>query len=223
MSTYEMTLIVVALVAIRPMKAAPISVDLITSMAIDVDGAPNAYGPANKTTLDFELNAHRGAKPEGVIVGYLVKPDGHTPELQGPQDPYPGYYISTTSFQDTANSNTRDPRKYLDATKVNYVVLADLAAKQGAELGDFVAVHSNKTGKSAFAIIGDAGNPSGAEGSLALLKALGYPFQNGKTGGVERKEIVIRYFPGSNPAHRFFSNQSEIDREALKYGLTKNL
>jgi len=198
-----------ALLAVRSMSAAaPKSVELTTSMAIDVDGAPNAYGPAGQPALDFELNAHRGAKASGEIVGYLTKGDGRTPEVQGPQDPFPGYYISTTAFQDKSNPNRLDPRKYVDASKINYVVLGNFAAQNNAKLGDFVAVHSKKTG--------------GAEGSLALLNGLGYPFHNGKAGGVEKKEIVIRYFPGSNPDHHFFKSQAQIDQEAASLALSKD-
>ena len=212
-----------ALLAVRLMSiAAPRFVELTTSLTLDVDGAPNAYGPPGKPALDFELNAHRGAKASGEIVGYLTKSDGRTPEVQGPQDPFPEYYVSTTAFSDKRNPNRLDSRKYVDASKINYVVLGNFAARHGAKLGDFVAVHSQKTGKSVFGIIGDSGNSTGAEGSLALLRSLGYAVQNGKAGGVEKKEIVIRYFPGSNPDHHFFESQAHIDQEAATLALSKD-
>ena len=212
-----------AILAVLSMSAdAPKSVELTTSMAINVDGAPNAYGPPGKPALDYELNAHQGAKASGEIVGYLTKSDGRTPEVQGSQDSFPGYYISTTAYQDKSNPNRLDPRKYVDASKINYVVLGTFATHHGAKLGDFVAVHSKKTGKSVFGIIGDAGNSSGAEGSLALLQALGYPFHNGKAGGVDAKDIVIRYFPGSNPGRHFFTSQAQIDQEAATLALSKD-
>ena len=100
-------------------------------MKIDVDGAPNAYGPKNKKTLDYELNAHVGARADGKIVGYITKEDGRTPETEGPKDPYPGYYISTTGFFDLNNSNRCDPNRYLDASRINYVVLATVTRKDG--------------------------------------------------------------------------------------------
>ena len=193
-------------------------VELTTTMSINVDGAPNAYGPPGKPSLDFELNAHEGAKATGRIVGYLTQSDGHTPIVQGPQDPFPGYFISTTAFSDRKNPNDNDPRKYVDASKINYVVRGKLARDNGAKLGDLVSVRSTKTGKTAFGIIGDAGNSSGAEG--ALLQALGYPFTSGKTGGVEKKDIVIRYYPGSNPDGQFFKSQAEIDAQAAALGLS---
>ena len=203
--------------------AAPASapIEITTAMVIDVDGAPNAYGPKGKPTLDFELNAHKRAQVSGEIVGYLTKDDGKTPELQGPSDPFPGYYISTTAFFDRANPNPLDPKRYVDATKINYVVMSDIAMKKGVALGDFVAVYSTKSRKSVYGIVGDDGNPSGAEGSLALLQALGYPFRNGKSGSVEGKELVVRYFPGSNPKHMFYQMQAQIDAHATAIGLNK--
>ena len=69
--------------------------------------------------------------------------------------------------------------------------------------------------------VGDTGHRSGAEGSLALVQALGYPARDGRKGGIDSKEIVIRYFPRSNPRHRFFKSQAEIDEQATALGLSK--
>jgi hypothetical protein len=181
-------------------------------MFVDVDGAPNAYGPPGKPALDVEKNAHRGAKLSGKIVGYLVE-HGH-PVVQGPHDPCPGYYVSTTDFRDDAIDDDRNPRKYLDATRIRYVVLGNFGKRHGVRLGDLAVVHSLRTRRTVYAIVGDSGNPSGFEGSLALLQALGYPFKDGKDDAVEDREIVIRYFPNSNPDHRFFHTQAEIDHAA---------
>ena len=197
------------------------TLEILTNMDIDVDGAPNTYGPPGKPTLDFELNAHEHAKSTGRIVGYLVKADGETPEVQ--QDgPFKGYYISTTAFQDKRNPHTLDPKKYVDASKINYVLLGSHAKEHGVRLGDFVAAYSHRHGNSVFGIVGDTGNSSGAEGSLALLQALGYPFKDGKSESVDNREIVVRYFAGSNPDQHFFHDQAQIDHEAETLGLSKD-
>ncbi len=189
--------VAVAVEAATPRIASENSfVELETAMKIDVDGAPNAYGSPGKPTLDYELNAHAGARKEGKIVGYMTKEDGVTPVLQGPNDPFPGYYISETRFSDQRNPNTFDPKRYVDASRINYVVLGSFAISQHVGMGDFVAVYSKKTGRSVYGIVGDSGNSSGAEGSLALFQSLGYAFKDGKAGEVSKKEIVIRYFPG---------------------------
>ena len=199
------------------------SFEIVTRMDIDVDGAPNAYGPRGKKTLDYLSNAHYRAKPRGEIVGYLTDDDHPTvPIIQGPHDPFPGYYVSTTHFFDRSRRNRKDPRRYVDASKINYVVLGDEAKQRGARVGDFVAVYSRRHKRAVFGIVGDSGNPSGAEGSLHLLQALGYAFKSGKTGSVERKEIVIRFFPKSNPEHLFFHSQAALNMAAEKKGLSRD-
>src|SRR5579863_6850588 len=149
-------------------------VEISVHLDTDVDGAPNAYGPPGSAALDDEYNAHRDGKLEEEVVGYRTERDRHTPILQGPDDPFPGYYISTTAFTDRTNPNALDPRKYVDATKINYVVIGNVGRQGRVRLGDFVAVYSRRFQKSVWAIVGDAGNPAGSEGSLALLQSLGY-------------------------------------------------
>jgi hypothetical protein len=199
------------------------SFEIVTRrMDVDVDGAPNAYGPPGKPALDDLLSAHYMRRPKGEIVGYLTEDDHPTvPVVQGPHDPYPGYYISQTAYTDEAITNERDPRRYVDATKISYIVLGDEAKRKGAGIGDFVAVYSKKTHKAVYGIVADSGNPSGDEGSLHLLQALGYPFRNGKDDSVVGREVVVRFFPGSNPEHKFFRTQPELDRAAEKLGLSK--
>ena len=190
-------------------------------MDVDVDGAPNAYGPRGSHTLDNLRDAHYRRRRHGEIVGYLTDDDHpNLPILQGPHDPRPGLYISQTAFTDPANHNERDPRRYVDATKINYVVLGKRARQLGATLGDFVAVTSLRTHISVFAIVGDDGNPSGNEGSLHLLQSLGYPFHDGIDDAVTHPEILLRFYPNSNPRHLFFRTQSALNAAALRRGLS---
>ncbi len=201
--------------------------EIIVKMDVDVDGAPNAYGPRGKATLDYELNAHVGARSTGAVVGYVMVPDPKNrhrtvPAIQGSDDPCPGYYVSTTAFQDSKNNNLRDPRRYVDASKIHYVVRGLEAENHGVHLGDFVAVHSLRHDTSVLGIVGDSGHSSGGEGSLALLQALGYPFTTGKTGSVDQPEIIVRYFPRSNADHHFFKDQAQIDSEAENLKLDKD-
>jgi hypothetical protein len=193
-------------------------------MDVDVDGAPNAYGPAGTHPLDELRNAHYRRRRHAEIVGYLTDDDDPTvPIIQGPHDPFPGYYISQTAYTDPARTDPKDPLRYVDATKINYIVLGDAARKRGARIGDFVAVHSNLTHKSVFGIVADEGNPSGDEGSLHLLQDLGYPFKNGIDDSVEhRNEIIIRFFPASNPQQLFFRTQAALNAAALRLGLNRD-
>ena len=193
-------------------------------MDVDVDGAPNAYGPRGKKTLDVLKNSRLQGKRGAEIVGYLTDDDDPTiPIIQGPNDPYPGFYVSQTSYTDRARRNPKDPLRYVDATKINYVVLGDEARRQGARIGDFVAVYSRAHRKAVYGIVADEGNPSGDEGSLHLLQALGYPFVDGRDDSVENEgEIVVRFFPRSNPKRLFFREQADLDAAATKLGLSKS-
>ena len=188
-------------------------------MDVDVDGAPDAYGPPGKQTLDILLDAHYLNRADKEIVGYLTDERGR-PILQGPKDPFPGYYISQTAFTDIQNENERDPRRYVDARNINYVVRGDVAERRGVQVGDFASVYSKRTRRSAFAIVGDTGNPTGDEGSLHLLQDLGYPFHDGKNDSVEKPEIIIRFYPNSNPKHQFFFTQAALNGAAAKLGLS---
>ena len=198
------------------------AVEILVKMDVDVDGAPNAYGPRGKKTLDVLKHAvaPKGTTDAGKVVGYMTEYDGGPPTVQRAGDPYPGYYVSQTDFADLKNKRMEDPRRYVDATRMNYVVLGKVAEKAGVQLGDFVTVYSCRTGKSAYAIVADSGNPSGAEGSLALVQALGYPLKNGIDDSVDAREIVVRYFPGSNAEKTFFHTQAELDGAAKRLGLT---
>ena len=193
-------------------------------MDVDVDGAPNAYGPPGAPTLDNLRDAHYRGHRHAPIVGYLTDDDHpNIPIIQGPQDPYPGDYISQTAFTDPAITNPRNPLRYVDATRINYIVLGNRARKRGARLGDFVTVTSLRTHRTVFAIIGDDGNPSGNEGSLHLLQSLGYPFTNGIDDSVTHPEILIHFYPNSNPHQLFFRTQSALDAAAQRQGLTRTL
>jgi hypothetical protein len=199
------------------------AVEIVVKMDVDVDGAPNAYGPHGKKTLDIlkHARAPRGTTDEGKIVGYMTEYNGGPPTVQTRQDPYPGYYVSQTDFADFSNKRMEDPRRYVDATRMNYVVQGTVAEKAGVEMGDFAIVHSCRTGRTEYAIVADSGNLSGAEGSLALVRALGYPLKNGIDDSVNKKEIVIRYYPRSNPRKQFFKTQAELDAAAKKLGISK--
>ena len=197
------------------------AIEVQVKMNVDVDGAPNAYGPPGKKALDIDKHARspKDSPHPGEIVGYMTEYEGGPPTVQGPHDPFPGYYVSQTDFADKDISRKEDPRRYVDAGRINYLVQGRVAKQNGVQLGDFATVYSCRTGRTEFAIVGDSGNESGAEGSLALVQHLGYPIRDGKEDSVDDREIVIHYFPGSNPSGKFFHTQAELDRAAEGIGL----
>ncbi len=114
------------------------------AMAIDADGAPNAYHPIPGRGLDHLANAgHPGN-------WYVVVTDtGHRnckPVVQGPRDPAPGFYVSPTVLQDRPHART-DPRRYVDSASIPYI---SLPGHHGtilrAALGDIAMVTNGHNG-----------------------------------------------------------------------------
>lgn len=163
-------------------------------MAIDADGAYRAYHPNNRMGLDsIEHAGHPGnwwalATDSGTTKG--------KPVLQGKNDPAPGFYVSMTSLFDATITNERNPRRFVDAVTVPYVVLPPEGFKH-ANLGDFATVVNLRNGKVVTAIIADESAPDlpMGEGSIALARALGVD-PDPRSGGAE-KGMAYVIFPGS--------------------------
>jgi hypothetical protein len=165
-------------------------------MAIDADGAPRAYHPPPDTRLG--LDALRNAGRPGHWFGIVTdngRPNGN-PVIQGPNDPAPGFYVSSTSLQD-ARQDRISPSRYVDSSQIPYVVLPPEVSRQlGARLGDFAVVIRSRTRQLAEAIFADIGpRRKIGEGSIALADALGIP-SSPRRGGVNRGVIYV-IFPGA--------------------------
>lgn len=149
-------------------------------MMIDADGSPRAYHIEPGKGLDYIGNA---GKPGNwwALVTDTGRPGGK-PIVQGPGDPAPGYYVSTTSLSDRSMKRT-DPRRYVDSERIPFFVLPG-NGKFGAVLGDLGFVVNPAKGRSCGAIFADI-CPKGkiGEGSISLAKALGVP-SSPKSGGV---------------------------------------
>jgi hypothetical protein len=176
-----------------------------SGMMIDADGGYHTYQPDGRSGLDFLGNA---GKPGNwwALVTDSGKPDGN-PIVQPADDPAPGFYVSTTSLEDTARAH-KDPRRYVNAEGLNFIVLPgrlNLAAK----LGNFAVVIRPETGAYANAVYADVGpaNKIG-EASIALAGALGIP-SSPKIGGVGHGIFYV-VFPGS--AKGWPLSQTEIDQ-----------
>jgi hypothetical protein len=153
-----------------------------SGLAVDADGAYRAYHPNNRLGLDtIEDAGHPGnwwalATDTGNRNG--------RPVIQGKDDPAPGYYVSMTSLYDSRITDEHNPRRFVDAASVPYVVLPPEGFKH-AKLGDFATVLNLQNGKLASAIVADEsapGLPMG-EGSMALAKMLGID-SDPRTGGI---------------------------------------
>ena len=156
-------------------------------MTIDADGAPNAYN-ADNTGLDDLSNAGQPGHWDG-----LLQDEHGNPLVQGPDDPFPGYYISCTALADWTKDRF-DPTRFVDASKVPYIALpGDLARETGARLGDLAVAFNLRNGRFSYAIFADIG--ALGEGSIALADSLGL-WPDARRGG-SRGGILYLVFPGS--------------------------
>lgn len=158
-----------------------------SGMMIDADGAPNAYNP-DDTGLDDLSNAGQPGHWDGIIAD-----DEGNPVVQGPDDPFPGYYISCTALSDWTKERI-DPTRYVDASKIPYIALpGELARETGVRLGDLAVALNTRNGRFSYAIFADIGRLG--EGSIALADNLGIwsdARHGGRWGG-----ILYLVFPGS--------------------------
>jgi hypothetical protein len=151
-------------------------------LAIDADGAPDAYAPADSGLAPLDALADAG-KP-GDWYGVVTdngRPSG-TPIVQGPRDPDPGYDISTTALVDPTLPED-DPRRFVDAESVPYLAVPPELLHTGAHLADVAMVVRAATGTRSPAVVADVGpRRKLGEGSVALANALGID-SNARHGG----------------------------------------
>lgn len=172
-------------------------------LAVDADGAPNAYGPSSNPGLDAIGNAKNSKGWVGIVT------DDGTP-TGNPITNDQGFYVSPTSLQDTSKNST-DQTRYVDASTVPFLALGrDVLTAMGAALGDLAYAVNLDNGNASPAIVADIA-PKGHmhEGSVALAVALlGNIDTNDfaalqkltRSGGVDDSQGSIAYlvWPGSS-------------------------
>lgn len=165
-------------------------------IAIDADGAPNAYGPD-----DQGLDSLRDAGyPNGHWKNTLV-PDPDNPSTPFVQrcGPFKGFYVSMTALTDPAKCAT-DPSRYVDARTVPYVVFPrSFYNEHGTgQLGDVGIAMDMSNGKSSEFIIADIGSETEELGeiSIKLAENLGGTNVNPRNGaGAPSGPILYVVFP----------------------------
>lgn len=158
-------------------------------MSINADGSPRAYHPRN-IGLDALGNAGRPGNWWGIATN-----SRGTPYVQGPNDPAPGYYVSTTALAD-GRFPANDPRRYVNSETVPFIAVPPQLRDHGVKLGDLVEVTNPRTGRRAFAIVADIGPKDHlGEGSIRLAQALGIN-PDARRGGAS-SGVTYTVYPGS--------------------------
>jgi Fungal chitosanase of glycosyl hydrolase group 75 len=179
-------------------------------MAVNADGAPNAYAPEGSGLHPLDVLANAGHP--GHYYGVVMNAAG-LPVVQGPTDPFPGYCVSTTALVDH-RFGERDPRRYVDARLVPFAVVPPDLISRGVRMGDLaVAIRGDVV---AGAVVGDEG-PGGhfGEGSIRLADDLKIPGAGTvRHRGVE-SGVTFLIFPGSHATPAWPREVEELRAAAL--------
>ena len=171
---------------------------VVDRMAVDADGAPNAYHP-NDIGIDALANA--GFPHQGWRSVLVVDPsDANRPYIQKDGE-FAGYFVAKTSLQDSCLPVT-DVRRYVDARRVPYAVFpgAFYAMKGTGKFGDLGMALNLANGKESPVIVADAGPPNDPLGevSIRLAENLGGVNVNPRNGaGIPSGRFVYLIVPSS--------------------------
>jgi hypothetical protein len=187
-----------------------------THMAVDADGAPNAYHP-DDTGLDYLANAGypKASWWKDVLVQDPADPDK---AFAQPSGEFAGYFIAKTALEDRSKDET-DTARFVDARNIPYLVFPGSFYRMTGtgRLGDLGYAINVSTGDSTAFVVADIG-PSRAdlgEVSIALAEALGGENPNPRNGaGMPEGEMLYVVFPFSSRNHPWPQSLAEIDRHA---------
>lgn len=183
-------------------------------IAIDADGAPNAYHP-NDTGIDALRNA---GYPNGSWKSILATDPTNTslPFTQA-EGEFAGYFVSMTTLKDKTRAAT-DPARYVDATNVPYMVFPSTfwKLKGTGDFGDLAVARSIDNNMTSSAIVADAaGDKPLGEVSVKLAENLGGKAVNPRTGaGAPRGRFIYVVFPGSKSQPAWPVTVADIDTRA---------
>lgn len=145
--------------------------------SVCADGGPSAYHPEN---IGYDYLANAGWPGSGYG---LSKDASGQPYVQGMDDPRPGYYVSTTAMN-RSGFDPSDPRRFVDAERVPYIVLpknlADLLPSEYRPSKGAVARISgpDRVSMAIYAEVGPAwkigADSKHGEASIAALEAVGH-------------------------------------------------
>ena len=164
-----------------------------SGMAIDADGAPDAYHPRQSKGLDSLV--HAGTPGDW----WALLTDDEGEPIVRDSGPYRGFYVSMTWLHHHDRTMSRqDPDYWVDARSVPYLAIPESVwSVTGVTKGDLAVVLNERNGNISPAIVADWGTEDTlGEGSIALGRALGLRSSDPRTGGV-RDGITYVVFPNS--------------------------
>ena len=198
--------------ALRQFAGNPAYFFVTPHMAIDADGAPNAYNPSD-TGIDALANA---GFPSGSWKSILVvdPADPARPFVQ-PSGPLAGFFVSKTALQDGTRPET-DIHRYVDSTKVPYFVFpaAFHNVKGTGTTGDLVLARNLTNDRVSSAIVADIGPAQAPLGevSIRLAENLGGVNVNPRNGkGMPKGPFLYVVFPMTHAKPKWPAGLDQID------------
>ncbi|MGY2733886.1 hypothetical protein [Sphingomonas sp. UYP23] len=178
----------------------------VEAVAIDADGAPDAYGPPR-----FDGDLHGCGTDSLTHAGYPDNKHNSIPDdwrdilvADGKDRPFvteDGYHISKTSLQDEAVDD-RSPGKFVDASRVSYIVMPSFWIERlGVELGDLCLLWHSRLKIRTVAIVADTCPVEEPLGEMSIAAAR-------NIGGRNVSPITGVELPGNGTVHCYIFKKS---------------
>jgi hypothetical protein len=167
----------------------------LSKMAIDADGAPNAYHPTPGKGIDQLSDAGFGSSCNVLVCKVEGQPEkGY---VQIPNGDFKDFYVSMSTLVDPTKKR-EDYTRYVSATSVPYIAIPKSVANTlQLCVGDLAYAVNLKTGERSGAIFADIGTENTlGEASVNLADRLKVK-SNPITGGAEYDEIFYVAFPNT--------------------------
>jgi hypothetical protein len=163
----------------------------VADLSDDVDGAPHSYRLDNNSRLALDDIHASAGWPNGSWTNVLV------PDPTDPHKPYvdnDGFCVSMTSYQREGYEKI-DRRRYLDATKIPYIVAPGIVRKlcRGILLGCKASITRTTDGKTIEGVTGDFSGYSIGEASDFVCKFFD-PNLSARNGD-ERRIYEYKFYP----------------------------
>lgn len=190
-------------------------------IAIDADGAPNAYQPQDR---GIDALANAGFPNRGWKSVLVTDPDDDSRPFVQKSGEFAGFFVSMTSLRDHGLPGT-DPAGYVDARLVPYIVFPGRFYRMAGtgRLGVLGMARNLSTGQTSAMIFADMGGKEDdlGEVSIKLAENLGGHDVNPRTGaGAPRGPFAYVIFPGSEASPPWPVSADKM-RERTEAELTK--
>jgi hypothetical protein len=184
-------------------------------MAIDADGAPNAYNPQD---TGIDANANAGYPHGGWRNVIVADPADHAKAYVQPSGPYKDFFVSKTTLEDTTLPVT-DYNRYVDARKIPYLVFPGQFYQMSGTgvFGDFGAAYNLNNDKKSALIVGDMGAADHKLGevSIKLAENLGGSHVNPRNGGgMPAGKFIYVVFPKSKLTPKWRIGLEQIQQKS---------